>query len=604
MSGVEYGYRVITPSGDGATDTAAMLAWSQASPRPKLWLSPSTGKKLVIESNFGVLTGDYWVEGNGVEVVHKNASAPLFNLVRTMASPQDTVVGVEDVDHDISGSSRNVLVTRAELSSIANVANYPVGSYVLLSSEDTVPQDSIGRMGQVLRVAKIDAASGYVYFATTAWRSDLYTTDIRLTLMPVGETYINNLRLSIEAASGETLDNRTNPVIWVANCLFPRISNIDIIESCSTGITLSRCVGGSVSNIRVRKIRFTTADEGIPTNNRLGYGVYWTACNGTAIRDSYFANCRHAMTDNWTNASAAGATPRHGPNINCLIANNVAEFTRGAGFDTHSSGINNLFVGNLAMGARSDSSGLGAGFQIRGEHNVMIGNTDYDCEVGIQVFENTADGTEDTFISGHRSVAKKIGLLLEGHASSTRKLNVNIDGGSFETKQAGSAAGVVVQATRAKVNFRNTTIKPRGQNGGDILDLRGDTIVTGTVVYDPQNAAGTWDLQTTSGSNNDNRVTVHRDADDAAPGDAAYVITDVSPDVITFSTTLTANRAVTVSCTGRKRVLIKRTAAGAFDLTVAHSGTSSPQVLAENEAVEVLIHGATVMLVTAVISLA
>lgn len=603
MAQGEFGYRTISPTGDEATDTAAMVAWSQASPRPKLWLSPATGKKLIINANFGMVTGDVWIEGNGVEIVHKFASAPLINVQRTMTSPQDTVTAVDDVDHDISGTSTSVLVTRITLNIAANVANYPVGKYALLSSEDTVPQDSIGRMGQVARIAKVDAVSGYVYFATTVWRSDLYTTDMRITLMPEGETYINNVRLNIEAASGETFDSRTNPVMWIQNCLFPRISNIDIIESASTGITLSRCLGGAVDLCKIRKIKFSTTDEGHPTNLRLGYGIYWTACEGTAFRNNYVGNARHGMTDNWTNAAAAGAVHRHGPNINCLISNNVVEFTRGACYDTHSSGINNLFTGNLAVGARSDDTGLGAGYQIRGEHNVLSGNTDYDCEVGIQVFENTIDGTQDTFISGHRSVAKKIGLVFDGHASSTRKLNVNIASSIFETKQVGTDPGLVVQSRRAKVNFQDVVFKPRGQNGGDLFSLLGDTITTGNIHYDPHNAAGTWDLQATSGSNNDNRVAVHRDADDAAPSDEAYVITDVSPDVITYSTTLTANRAVTVSCTGRKRVLVKRTAGGAFDLTVAHSGAASPQVLAQNEAVELIIHGSTVMLATAVIDI-
>lgn len=606
MAQGEFGYRTISPTGDEATDTAAMVAWSQASPRPKLWLSPATGKKLIIGSNFGVVTGDYWIEGNGVEVVHKFASAPLINVQRTMTSPQDTCTAVDDVDHDISGSSANVLVTRVTLTNVANVANYPVGSYTLLSSEDVSPHASAsenGRMGQVLRVAKIDAASGYVYFASTAWRSDLYTTDIRLTLMPTGETYVNNLRLNIEAASGETFDNRANPVMWIQNCVQPRITNIDIIESASTGMTLSRCVGGEVSGCKIRKVKFSTASEGIPTNSRLGYAIYHTACDGMLIERNWASDCRHFITDNWTNASAAGAVHRHGPSMNMNIKGNVAWYTRGSGFDCHSSAVNNHFSGNLAVGARSDSTGLGTGYQIRGESNILTDNSDYDCEVGIQVFENTIDGTQDTFISGHRSVAKKIGLVFDGHASSTRKLNVNIASSIFETKQVGTDPGLVVQSRRAKVNFQDVVFKPRGQNGGDLFSLLGDTITTGNIHYDPHNAAGTWDLQATSGSNNDNRVAVHRDADDAAPGDAAYVITDVSPDVITYSTTLTANRAVTVSCTGRKRVLVKRTAGGAFDLTVAHSGAASPQVLAQNEAVELIIHGSTVMLATAVIDI-
>lgn len=606
MAQGEFGYRTISPTGDEATDTAAMVAWSQASPRPKLMLLPVTGKKLIIGSNFGMVSGDVWIEGNGVEVVHKFASAPLINVQRTMTSPQDTVTAVDDVDHDISGSSANSLVTRITLNIAANVANYPVGSYALLSSEDVSPHASAsenGRMGQVARVAKIDAASGYVYFASTVWRSDLYTTDMRLTLMPTGETYVNNLRLNIEAASGETFDNRTNPVMWVQNCVNPTLTNIDIIESASTGMTLSRCVGGVVSGCKIRKVKFSTDSEGIPTNGRLGYAIYHTACDGMLITRNWASDCRHFITDNWTNASASGAVHRHGPSMNMLIQGNTSWYTRGSGFDCHSSGVNNHFSGNLSVGARSDSSGLGTGYQIRGESNILTNNSDYDCEVGIQVFENTIDGTQDTFIAGHRSLAKKIGLVFDGHASSTRKLNVNISDSIFETKQVGTDPGLVVQSRRAKVNFQNVVFKPRGQNGGDLFSLLGDTITTGNIHYDPHNAAGTWDLQATSGSNNDNRVAVHRDADDAAPGDADYTVTDVSPDVITFATELTAARTVDFSCAGRKRVLIKRTAAGAFDLEVEHSGAASPQVLAENEAVELIVHGTTVMISSPVIDI-
>jgi hypothetical protein len=604
MPGKNLAYRVIEPTGDGATDTAAYSAWLAVSPRPLLHLAPN-GNNLVINSAPAVVSsGNFRIEGNGVTMVHQFSSAPLLNVQRAMTSPQDTATIAEDVDHDISGTSVNTLSTRVTLTTAANVANYPVGSFVLLSSEDVAPHASAaenGRMGQVMRVAKIDAALGYVYFATTAWRTDLYTTDIRLTGLPTGETYINNLKFNIAAGSGEDIELRTSPVMWLENCVHPVVNNCDIIESASAGLVAFRCVGGEFANSKVRKIRFSTG-EGGPNNSRLGYGVFMASCDGFAVRDSFFTNCRHGVSANWRNASAAGATSRHGANHNILIADNIAAFTKGAGFDTHSDGVNNLMVGNVVYGARTDTTGLGCGYQLRGESNVMIGNSDYDCEVGIQVFENTIDGTQDAVIQGHTSRAKKIGMVFEGHASSTRKLNVNVIGGLFETKQIGSAAGVVVQATRSKVNFQGVTLKPRGQNGGKLFDMRGDVELSGDVVYDPHNAAGAWVYQATTGSNNNCRVTVKRDADDIAPGDAAYVVTDTVPDVISFATTLTADRAVTFSCNGRKRVLIKRSAAGAFNLNITHSG--GVQALVENEAAEFLVHGATVMMVSPVISLA
>lgn len=609
MAEKAFGYRVIAPTGDGATDSAAYQAWVISNPRPTLFLTPNGNNFVITSPSNKVTSGDFRIEGNGVKMIQQySALNPLINIERTMTTPQDTVTAISDVDFDISDTGLVSLSTRITLSVAANVANYPIGSFALLSSEDTAPHGGSAegpRMGQVMRISKTDAVNGYIYFATTAWREDLYTTDIRITGLPTGETYINNLRLDIAAVSGEDIDLRRSPVVWVQNCVQPTLTNLDIIESPSIGIYVARAVGGVVANCKVRKVRFTSpTSDGSPSNSRLGYGIYMQACDGLAVRNNYFTNCRHGISDNWFDASAAGATPRHGGNMNILIANNVSAFTKAAGLDWHSSAIGNLMTGNIVYGARTDATGLGAGYQIRGESNVLIGNSDYDCEVGIQIFENTIDGTQDAYVIDHVSRSKKIGIVLDGHASSTRKLNANIIGGIFETKQVGAAAGVMVQARRAKVSFRGTTFKPRGQNGGNLFDLRGDTIVSGDVNYDPHNAAGTWAYQTTSGSNNDNRVAVHRDADDAAPGDAAYVITDNSPDVISYATTLTANRAVTFSCAGRKRVLIKRTADGAFDLTVAHSGSASPQVLAQNEAVELIVHGATVILASGVLELA
>lgn len=604
------GHRVLEPTGDGATDTAAFAAWLAASPRPPLSLSP-TGQKLMLTTAPATVTsGDFRIYGNGVEIVQKYATAgsPTINLQRSMTTPQSTVSAIENQDHDISATSTNTLVTRVALTTASDVSLYPLDSYVLVSSEDVAPHGATSenpRMGQVLRVAKVDAGSGFIYFATTLWRADLYTTDIRVTLMPTGETVIDGVRFSIEAAAGEDIETRTSSAIVLANCLHPSITNCDIIESCSTGMALTRCVLGDISNNKVRKIRaFGGTGEGALTNGRLGYGILLQACDGLRVGFNQFANCRHGITDNWLNASASGAVNRHGPNMNCLLVGNISSFTKGAGLDWHSSSVNCQLVGNRSFGARADSSAGGYGYQVRGEGNVMIGNADYDCEDGIQVFENTADGTQDIKIIDHTSHAKKRSLVLSGSSSSTRKLTCSVIGGVFETRQVGAAAGKMIQVERAKVNFRGTVLRPYGQNGGDLVTVigSGNADISGDVVYDPSRAAGTWALLSTTGTGNTFALRTRRDADDGAGADAAFVVTDTSSDVIVFPMTLTADRAVTFTCTGRKTVIIKRTASGAFNLNVTHSGGTL--ALAQDRGAVFEVHGALVMLVSPTITLA
>lgn len=606
-----FGYRVIAPTGDEATDTAAWHAWRNASPRPRLSLQP-TGQKLVINSAGSPVTmstGDVWIEGNGVEMVHKfGAGNPLIYVFRSMGPPftsQDTCVDVTDEDHDISGTGALVYVSRVQLTTPANVSLYPVGSFAMVTSEDVAPHGSSSegpRMGQKMRIAKIDAVNGYVYLASTLWRSDLYTTDIRITAMPVGETRINNVRFSIEAASGEDIETRNVPVLWLENCVHPRLTNLEIIESASSGMYIANTLGGEISNCTIRKVRFGNG-EGAPSNSRAGYGIQGARIDGLRVVNNYFTMCRHGFSTNWTNSSASGATSRHGPCMNILIANNIAAYCKSGGLDLHSDGVNCMLTGNIVYGSRGDNTGGGYSYQMRGESNILMGNADYDCDHGPQIFENTIDGSQDIVVINHVSRSKKYALTFDGNNSSTRKLNAHVIGGIFESKQLGNAAGMVY-AEDAQVNFRGTIFRPKGQDGGTIFRIGtgGDTDISGDIVYDASAAAGDWTLLTTAGSGNSFTLKVKRDHVDGAGGNADYVVTDLSPDVISFATTLTADRAVTFDCDGRKTIIIRRTAGGAFNLNVTHSGGTL--ALAANRAAVFEVHGASVMLISPTITLA
>ncbi len=374
--------------------------------------------------------------------------------------------------------------------------------------------------------------------------------------------------------------------LWCQGAFDP-VFDVEVERACALGMYL---IGNYRSRVRatIKYIHYNPSDA-------RAYGVWVTSGESYGRYEVSGSGARHLFTDNWQTGNT-GDIMRHGPHIGGRITGTGIN-CRGAAFDLHSSSVFcDLYDITSINNADGPHDGLSTGFQLRGYKNRVIGATTVGNEVGGQVFANTGTQADDLIVENHTSYDKKYSLYITGLSSLSPKLSAIVRNCSYHPK-----SNRVIRVAEAVIRCEDVFVRPEGQSGGAVFDLAGNADAYGNIKWVGDRAAGTWGLSISNGSNTI-AVTTKAEVADAAPGDAAYTITDLTPEVVVFSTTLTANRLISTSVTGRKRVMIRRTAGGAFNLSIVHTGGTL--VLAQNQGVIVEIHGASVFLASPTIALA
>jgi hypothetical protein len=570
------GWFVYEPiSGDNTSAWAAAVATG----RP-LW-TINNGNKVQLASAPTVGNRDFIVKTDPGVIFETTANAIMFNIIRGLGTSY-AITALDNVEYDASeGDSITSTVTRLRLTS-GDGANIVVGDYYKIASEDVAPGGSSGenpRMGEIVQVIakETSGADVLVYLSTTVYREDLYVTTPTISRMN-GQDYVTDIQgMTFRMGDAGVAGAWNLMAIWCEGSFNARI-DATILRGANSGIYLQSNYKPQIK-ADIRHVQYQIGAIG-------GYGV-WVSSDNYGRYQVTGGRCRHLFTDNWA-PGHTGSVMKHGPMIGATVTG-TASYCSGAGFDFHSSAYNCQMVNPTSIGNyEGRNQGLGAGIQLRGFKNRVIGAKTYNNEWGCQVFANSGTASDDLTVEGLESDDKKGSIIIDGQSALATRMMVRIKGGTLRFQ---SARGVVIQD--ANVRFEDTVFMPKGQSGGVLLDLDGNNNIRGNIKCDLRDAAGAWTLADLSGTN---EVSVHTTSDDAdaTPGDAAYVVTDTTPDEVLFSTTLTADRAVTFSVQSRKRVLIRRTAAGAFNLNVSHAGGTL--ALAQNRAAWFTVRAGVVML--------
>lgn len=572
------GWFVYEPiSGDNTSAWAAAVATG----RP-LWVI-NNGNKVQLASSPNVGNRDFIVKSDPGVIFETTANIIMMNIIRGLGTAY-AVTALDNVEYDASeGDSIPSTVTRLTVTS-GDGANIVVGDYYKVASEDVAPGGSTGenpRMGEIVQVIakETSGADVLVYLSSTLYREDLYVTTPTISRMN-GQDYVTDLQgMTFRMGDAGVAGAWNLMAIWCEGSFHAKI-DCTVLRGANSGIYL-------LSNYRpqvkadIRHVQYQLGAIG-------GYGI-WVGADNYGRYHVTGGRARHMFTDNWA-PGHTGSVIKHGPMIGATVTG-TANFCSGAGFDFHSSAYNSQFVGVMsANNYEGRNQGLGAGIQLRGFKNRAVGCKTFNNEWGCQVFANSGTASDDLTVEGLESDDKKGSIIVDGQSALSPRMLVRIKGG---TLRFNSGLGVLIQD--ANVKFEDTVFMPKGQSGGVLLDLDGNTNIRGTIKYEPRDLSGSWTLASSSGTN---EISVHTKSEDAdaTPGDAAYVVTDLTPDEVLFSTTLTADRAVTFSVQGRKKVLIRRTAAGAFNLNVSHAGGTL--ALAQNRAAWFDVRAGVVMLVS------
>lgn len=476
-----FGYRVIEPTGVAATDTAAWQAALLAG--TPIWLA-NGGQPLRLNASTNLNDRSLIIEGNGTRI-EQTANIGPVNLQFGLGTAY-TIASVADESHTYvapgaAGTAATPgLVTKLTMTTPAQAGLLVPEQLYKLASDNVSPQAAAsenGRMGEVVRVRAVNATTGEVWLHAPVWRSDLYTTGARISRMNGQDHRVRIKDVEFWGDDAGIAGNWTQPMIWLQGAVVPHV-DVAIERAFSTGIV---SLGNYLADVKA-KIRRVHHDI---NNGQIGYGIFVSA-DMLGRYTGQGSRMRHFAATNWTDGTT-GTDIRHGASIGTTFHDMTAEYCEGAGIDTHSDAVDCLITGCLSRRCFNGEGGLGAGFQLRGYRNVLEGCRSDECEVGVQVFENTDDGNDRCVVKDFVSNDKGAAVLLTGRSTSATQMRADIIGGVFSP-----GTGAAISASRATATVLDTLIRPRGQTGGAILDATNSAIIKGSARKDMSDAAGTW----------------------------------------------------------------------------------------------------------------
>ncbi len=543
---------IITFTGSASNDTTVMTN-ALATNRPII--ASAKGSQIArFNAGFTMTNRDVDIDLSNVKVIQVSN-----NTTFTVDYGEATSIAVTSLTNALLdlGGGEDTLVGKAGLADTSAIVLY---EWYTLSSDDKPAEGATSgenaRCGQKVLVISKDAS--FVYFSHPIYDLAEYVTNITIARLN-GQDYKAKIKAYIEVDPTAVSSNWTGLPLLVNGAV-----NGDFDLECNLVTNVVVAATGCVNSdfkFRVKRVHR-------PGFN--GYGALLSAGWGNRV-NARASRMRHAVTTNWTNG-ASGAKLRRGwefyPQITGVFQNSDA-----AAVDLHGDCIGGVIHDFIAAGVTAGPpDGTSTCVQLRGVDTEAV-NGRGEANWGAQIFDGNAPG------GGRRQTLRdckfkcRNGVILGlGLSSSNPKPTYYIDGGEYE------CAGVeVIRATNCTIKFLNEPLfRVTGQSGGTIIRMLGNGKVYGKFRIDMSGSAGTWDLLFSSGSGNEAIVEPLNSDAIALAGDADYTVTDFSPELIVFSTPLTANRQVNFSCEGRRQVEIRRTAAatGAFNLILNNTAAN------------------------------
>lgn len=368
--------------GDGvADDTAAWLA------------ALATGKPIILGYN-----KKYRITGNGQTLTARSAiiignnsefivdePTPIgcrFLLIDIPFLEIQSVSSVAKiVSYDISGTSAGAC--NVSSISVSDGSKYKVGEVCKIVANDFFAGSHATqqmRNGEFITIGAIDGNTVYT-------RSPLryeYTTGVRLAKVDLSKKVV--LRdFTVKLGPNCPVGSGFATALRINGAYEPYA---DI--SCDTWpthfIDLYGCYHALTDGVRAKDL-FTNQSQ-----NRYGYAIAETGCEGSLHMGLAGTNVRHVYTTNGIPTPADSSDiSRFGRNYGSIVVGGVAKNCQNAGFDTHPDGHNVGFIGCSVSGGYRGPNGYEGAFQLRG-----IDCFAYDCiseSQGGIFFESGGAGT-------------------------------------------------------------------------------------------------------------------------------------------------------------------------------------------------------------------
>lgn len=367
-------------------------------------------------------------------VITHTADTPVFQAVGSIGSwtPLTSI---------LNSGNRQAFVASG------SAANFPVGSWIHVASNDLIPNSS-DKIGYLRKVTSL-TDTGVTFDA-----------NVPRGITPANSAHLAPVTLlpSIEIIGGGQVKHATSTnlqsLIRLVCCYQPLVG-IEVGPSGATGASFAHCVGGgTLPEFYVHDLR----DDG----EGFGYGIN---CSGSSRGMAFYGlavKCRHAITSN--PGPNIPNSNQHAETENIEVNLTTQDCTNKA-LDTHRSGWGWVFRPNHI-------GGVGGGIQIRSDNTHVDGGTINGTNtVGIAVTSDvvvpaTINGTRITGTGGGNAPA----LLLDGPAIVN---NVSI----FRF----TGAGIRVNADRCIINMPTIDGVSAGSLKGIELNSNNNLVVFGRI---------------------------------------------------------------------------------------------------------------------------
>jgi hypothetical protein len=204
-----------------------------------------------------------------------------------------------------------------------------------------------------------------------------------------------------------------------------------------------------------------------PSNNRYGYGINDTACDGGIISNSTFTNCRHGFTTATASIETNSQPELYGSTSNTTISNSKGRGCSNAAFDVHEEAFNVSFNNCESVGDYAGAVASGYGFQVRAQKIQLSNCTVQGSRGGFYIFMQYDGTTKDALLNNCKAFNVETSLQITAKDGLTMK-DVIINGGFFESW---GAVGNIFKNVEVLING-GATIVTSGYQGSTLLNSK------------------------------------------------------------------------------------------------------------------------------------
>ena len=293
---------------------------------------------------------------------------------------------------------------------LPDASAFAVDDVVKVFSDDVAPGTGANeRMGEH---GIIGGKSGNtLYLKSQLQLSGSYTSNIRIAKIGSSNVLISGVEFDSATEGDAALWDSDH--VFIEGCNAPVLNSVKVVRGYGAAIVVKSCFNSLVSDLDVSGLLNDTA------NNRFGYAVKDHSSNGTLVTSPRVQKGRHAYTTAQTSLTAGSTdTASYGKTMFARVIGGQAFGVLGVAWDFHSDALKCEFLNCFAHGSVVGDTSEGAGFQLRGRNNRIIGGGAYGCQVGLNIFQDFDDANKDNYIEACELDGLATPVVVSGRASS------------------------------------------------------------------------------------------------------------------------------------------------------------------------------------------